>query len=122
MAIVNEEGRQAVSVLYTPTAGDASLSLSRFFNGSDTARQNAVASDRGDGFVPTSPGAASVLNMKRTRSPLGDASGVARAMFYGGNEERSAGADRHVAIAFAGTQSSSANAPAIHAVIVEGVK
>jgi len=122
MAIANEEGRQAVSVLYTPTSGDASLSLSRFFNGSDTARTNAVASDRGDGFVPTSPGSASVLNMKRTRSPLGDASGVARAMFSGGNEERSAGADRHVAIAFAGTQSSSANAPAIHAVIVEGAK
>lgn len=122
MEIANEDGRQAVSVLYTPTTGDSSLSLSRYFNGSDTARQNAVASDRGDGFVPTSPGSASVLNMKRTRSALGDASGVARAMFYGGNEERAAGADRHVAIALAGTQSSSANAPALHSVIVEGAK
>ena len=122
MEIVTEEGRQGVSVLYTPTAGDASLSLSRYFNGSDTPRQNAVASDRGDGFVPTAPGAESVLNMKRTRSALGDASGVARAMFSGGNEERSAGSDRHVAIAFAGTQSSSSNTPALHTVIVEGVK
>ena len=122
MAIANEEGKQGISVLYTPTTGDASLSLSRYFNGSDTPRQNAVASDRGDGFVPSAPGAASVLNMKRTRSALGEASGVARAMFYGGNEERSAGSDRHVAIAFAGTQSSSANAPALHTVIVEGVK
>jgi len=122
MEIVNEDGKQGVSVLYTPTTGDASLSLSRYFNGSDTPRQNAVASDRGDGFVPAAPGSASVLNMKRTRSALGEASGVARAMFYGGNEERSAGADRHVAIAFAGTQSSSANAPALHTVIVEGVK
>jgi hypothetical protein len=60
--------------------------------------------------------------MKRSRSALGDASGVARAMYYGGNDERSAGADRHVAIALAGTQSSSANTPAIHAVLVEGVK
>jgi hypothetical protein len=122
MEISNEDGRQAVSVLYTPTSGDSSLSLSRYFNGSDTPRQNAVASDRGDGFVPSAPGSASVLNMKRTRSALGDASGVARAMFYGGNEERSAGADRHVALAFAGTQASSADAPALHAVIVEGAK
>jgi hypothetical protein len=122
MAIANEEGRQAVSVVYTPTAGDAPLSLSRYFNGSDTPRSNAVASDRGDGFVPTAPGSASVLNMKLTRSALGDASGVARAMFYGGNEERAGGADRHVAISVAGTQSSSANTPALHTVIVEGVK
>jgi len=122
MAIANEEGRQAVSVLYTPTTGDSSLSLSRYFNGSDTPRQNAVASDRGDGFVPTAPGSASVLNMKRTRSALGDASGVARAMFYGGNEERAGGAARHVAIAVAGTQASAADAPSLHTLIVEGAK
>lgn len=122
MAIVNEDNRQGISVLYTPTAGDASLNLSRYFNGSDTARPNAVAIDRGDGFIPAVPGSASVLNMKRTRSALGEASGVARAMFSGGNEERSAGADRHVAIALAGTQSSSTDSPAIHSVVVEGVK
>jgi hypothetical protein len=122
MELVNEDSRQAVSVLYTPTTGDAPLSLSRYFNGSDTPRPNAVASDRGDGFVPVVPGAESVLNMKRTRSTLGEASGVARAMFSGGNEERSAGADRHVAVAFAGTQSSSANTPSIHTVVVEGAK
>ncbi len=122
MPLVNEDGRQGVSVVYTPTSGDAVLSLSRHFNGSDTPRANAVAADRGDGFVATVPGTASTLNMKRSRSALGDASGVARAMYYGGNDERSAGADRHVAIALAGTQSSSANTPAIHAVLVEGVK
>jgi hypothetical protein len=122
MELVTEESRQAVSVLYTPTTGDAPLSLSRYFNGSDTPRPNADASDRGDGFVPVVPGAESVLNMKRTRSALGEASGVARAMFSGGNEERSAGADRHVAVAFAGTQSSSGNTPSIHTVVVEGAK
>jgi hypothetical protein len=122
MELANESGRQGISVLYTPTAGDASLSLARHFNGSDTPRANAVASDRGDGFVPTAPGSDSVLNMKRTRSSLGDASGVARAMFSGGNEERAGGSDRHVAIALAGTQSSSTNTPAIHAVVVEGAK
>jgi hypothetical protein len=122
MPLVNEDGRQGVSVVYTPTSGDAILSLSRHFNGSDTPRANAVATDRGDGFVASVPGSSSTLNMKRSRSALGDASGVARAMYYGGNEERSAGADRHVALAMAGTQSSSANTPVIHAVIVEGVK
>lgn len=120
LQLTSENGKRGISVLYTPTASDASLSLSRHFNGSATPRDNAVASDRGDGFVVSGPGAASVLNMKRTRSALGDASGVARAMFSGGVEERSAGVDRHVAIAFAGTQSSSGNAPALHAVIVEG--
>jgi hypothetical protein len=120
MQLITEEGKRGVSILYTPTADDSSLSLSRYFNGSDTPRTNAVASDRGDGFVSVVPGANSVLNMKRTRSALGDASGVARAMFSGGIEERSAGVDRHVAIALAGTQSSSGNTPALHTVIVEG--
>jgi hypothetical protein len=120
MQLTTEDGKRGISVLYTPTAGDATLSLSRHFNGSDTARNNAVAVDRGDGFVTSGSGPASTLNMKLTRSSLGDASGVARAMFSGGVEERSGGIDRHVAIAMAGTQSSSTNAPAIHAVVVEG--
>jgi hypothetical protein len=120
MQLTTEDGKRGISVLYTPTAGDATLALSRHFNGSDTARNNAVAVDRGDGFVTSGSGPASTLNMKLTRSSLGDASGVARAMFSGGVDERSSGIDRHVAIAMAGTQSSSANAPAIHAVVVEG--
>ena len=122
LGLAAEDGRQGVSVLYTPTAGDASLALSRHFNGSDSPRQNVIASSRGDGFVSTVPGAESVLNMKRSRSALGDASGVAKALFGGGPEERSAGGDRHVAIALAGTQSASSNAPTIHALVVEGVK
>jgi len=120
LQLTTEDGKRGISILYTPTAGDSTLSLSRHFNGSDTARNNAVAVDRGDGFVTSGSGPASTLNMKLTRSSLGDASGVARAMFSGGVEERSAGIDRHVAIAMAGTQTSSANAPAIHAVVVEG--
>jgi hypothetical protein len=120
MQLTTEDGRRGITVLYTPTEGDAFLSLSRHFNGSATPRDNAVASDRGDGFVVSVPGAASVLNMKRTRSALGDASGMARALFSGGVDDRSAGVDRHVAIALSGTQSSSSNTPALHAVIVEG--
>jgi hypothetical protein len=122
MALSNEDGRQAVSVLYTPTAGTASLSLQRFFNGSSTPRSNVIASDRGDGFVSVAPGSESILNMAVNRSPLGDASGLARAAFSGGNDERSIGADRHVAVALSGTQASSASAPAIHAIVIEGAK
>jgi len=120
MQLTTGDGARGISVLYTPTTADSTLSLSRHFNGSDTARNNAVAVDRGDGFVTSGSGPTSTLNMKLTRSSLGDASGVARAMFAGGVEERSAGSDRHIAIAMAGTQSSSGNAPAIHAVVVEG--
>jgi hypothetical protein len=120
MQLTKEDGKRGISILYTPTPDDSTLSLSRHFNGSDTARNNAVAVDRGDGFVTSGSGPASTLNMKLTRSSLGDASGVARAMFSGGVEDRSSGIDRHVAIAMAGTQSSSGNAPAIHAVVVEG--
>jgi len=122
MALANEEGRRGVAVTYTPTSGDASLSFRRYFNGSGSARQNAAASDRGDGFVSQFPGTDAVLNMKLTRSALGDAVGVARAMFSGGNEERSAGADRHMAVGFSGTQSSSGDSPAIHAVAIEGAQ
>lgn len=121
MELVQEESRQNVSLLYTPTAGDSLLSLARHFNGSDTPRLNVISSDRGDGFISTA-GTVNTLNMKKTRSALGDASGVARAMFSGSNEERSVGGDRHVAIALAGTQSASTNAPTLHAVMIEGAK
>jgi hypothetical protein len=120
MQLSTEDNKRGISVLYTPTQDDSTLSLSRHFNGSATPRNNAVAVDRGDGFVTSGSDPASTLNMKLKRSSLGDASGVARAMFSGGVDDRSAGIDRHVAIAIAGTQSSSGNAPAIHAVVIEG--
>jgi len=120
MPLVNEDGKRGVSVTYTPTASDSFLSLRQYFNGSSVARPNAVASDRGDGFVAKFPGSEAVLNMVRTRSSLGDASGVAKAMFYGGMDDRAAGSDRHMAIGFSGTHSSSGASPVIHSVVVEG--
>lgn len=122
LELVTEEMRQGVSLLYTPTTGDAPLALTRYFNGSDSPRQNVLASDRGDGFVATVPGAECVLNMKRSRSSLGDASGVAKAMFSGGSDDRSSGSDRHVAIGLSGSQSAASNAPALHAIAIEGAK
>jgi hypothetical protein len=122
MQLVPDESRRAVSVTYTPTTGDSSLALRKYFNGSASARQNVIASDRGDGFVNQSPGTDSVLNMKLTRSSLGDAVGVARVTFSGGNEERSAGADRHMSIGFSGSQTTSTDAPVIHSIVVEGAQ
>jgi hypothetical protein len=109
------------SVVYRPTAEDSNLNLRLYYNNSDTPRQNAIASDLGGGFN-TSGGTQTTLNMKRTRSALGDASGAARAYFTGRNDPKSAGADKHVAIEMAGTQAgTTGSAVVIHGVAVEGV-
>jgi len=121
LGVVNENGKRGVTLIYTPTSGDAPLALSQYYNGSSTARPNAIASDRGDGFV-ASAGTQTVLNMKRARSALGDATGVAKALFSGGTEERAAGADRHVAIQCDGTQTSAGDAPTFHSILIEGVQ
>jgi hypothetical protein len=109
------------SVVYRPTAEDSNLNLRLYYNNSDTPRPNAIASDLGGGFN-TSGGTQTTLNMKRTRSALGDASGAARAYFTGRNDPKSAGADRHVAIEMAGTQAgTTASAVVIHGIAVDGV-
>lgn len=107
---------RSIGVVYTPTTSDAELALSLHYNNSVTPRNNAISSDRGDGFVAS--GASATLNMKKTRSSLGDANGYARAYYSGRVDPRSAGGDRHVAAAFAGTQS--ADKVTIHSVVIEG--
>ncbi len=121
MELTNEEGRQAVSITYTPTTDPADLLIRRHFNGSGTARLNAISTTRGDGISSAHPGAANMLKMQRTRSALGEANGVARIQFSGSPDERSAGGDRHVALAIAGTQGSTTTAPVLHAFSIEGV-
>lgn len=121
MVLTNaDKGSRSISVLYTPTAGDSELKVGLHFNGSSSPRPNAITSDRGDGFTTTAGSTAAVLNMKKGRSKLGDASGFARAYYAGQVDDRSAGSDRHIAIAVAGTQSSQNNAVILHAVTVEG--
>jgi hypothetical protein len=53
------------------------------------------------------------LNLKKTRSALGDATGTATAYFSGRKSERSSGGDQHIAIAYSGTQSGTQAADAV---------
>ncbi len=105
LPLTNDDGSRSITFLYKPTVNDSSLSLQLAYNNSASPRSNAVSSDRGSGFVAEAGGGAS-LNMKLTRSALGDASGVARASYSGRNPGvQSAGGDRHMAAIVAGTAS-----------------
>ena len=110
---------RSVDFIYTPTQQDANLSLSLYYNGSTSPRPNAVSSDRGGALVSTAGSTAATLNMKATRSPLGTATGHARAYYSGHLDDRSAGGDRHVAVEVSGQQS--ADKVQIHTISVDGV-
>lgn len=112
------DGSRAVDVLYAPTTSDATLNLALHYNNSSQARANAIATDRGGAFVTTTGSAAALLNLKKTRSALGDATGHAKAYFSGRPNDRSVGADKHVAVDLSGTQE--ADRIVLHAVSVEG--
>lgn len=100
-----KEADRAIRILYKPTTADCNLSLALHYNGSATARNAAVATDRGNGFTTASGGAAA-YNLKTARSALGDATGYATAHYAGRLDERSAGADRHLAVALSLTRPS----------------
>jgi hypothetical protein len=108
---------KSVSILYRPTEDASTMYLGMHYNNSPTPRQNAIASDRGSGFV--SAGTLSSLNLSKNRSPLAEANGFARAYFSGRLDDRSAGGDRHVAAAVSGAQSQ--GSVAFYAVTVSGV-
>lgn len=91
------ENSRAVRVLYKPTTADCTLSLALHYNGSSTARPAAVRTDRGVGFT-TDGGASATLNLKKTRSALGDATGYAICHYAGRVDDKSSGGDRHIAI------------------------
>jgi hypothetical protein len=110
---------RSIEVVYDPTVNDANLSLGLHYNNSPTARPNVIASDIGSGFTVTAGGNA-VLNMKKTRSSLGDATGSAAARFSGRKSDRSAGGDQHIAVAVSGQQGS--DPVAIHTVRVRGAE
>lgn len=117
----DRQGSRAFSVVYTPTSGDSDLNLRLHYNNSAAPRANAIASDPGSGFKTTG-GTQASLNMKLSRSALGDASGLATAFYAGRNDPRSAGADRHLAVAMAGTQSgTTGNSVVIHGIAIDGV-
>lgn len=122
MPLVDEPNR-AIDILYKPTTNDSTLNVALHYNNSQTPRQNAIQSDRGTGFTVTAGGPAA-LNLKKTRSALGDATGSATAYFSGRKSDRSAGGDQHIAVAYSGTQASSAagDAVVLYGTRIEGVK
>ena len=109
---ITDDPSRSIGVLYQPTTNDSTLSLRLHYNNSQTPRVNAIASDRGGGFTTSTGSTAATLNMKKTLS-LGESNGFARAYYSGRKDERSAGADRHMAVAIGGTQSSTAPGDAI---------
>jgi hypothetical protein len=98
----NEPDR-GIRFLYRPTTSDCTLSLSLHYNNSSTARPSAVSTDRGTGFV-TDGGSSATLNMKLTRSALGDSTGVATCSYAGRLDDKSSGGDRHLAVNISATR------------------
>jgi len=98
---LNPSKDRAIRLLYKPTTASAELALRLHYNNSPTARAPAVASDIGAGFQVD--GTAAKLNMGVGRSSLGQATGVAVCRYSGRMDDRSAGADRHLALDFTAT-------------------
>lgn len=101
--LIGNESRE-IGVLYKPTAATADLQVRLHYNGSQSPRNNAISSDRGDGFASTIGSSAAVLDMRSDRSALGSAPGYATARYSGRADDRSAGGDKHAAVAVAGTK------------------
>lgn len=116
MPLVDEPTRE-IGVLYKPTASTANLAVKLHYNNSDASRPNAVSSDRGDGVQAGTAGV--TVDMRTSRSSLGDATGVAIARYSGRFSDRSAGGDRHLAVDVSGAQE--AAAVTLHGLTVGGV-
>lgn len=119
MQLANEQGSRSIGLVFQPTTNDANLLLRLHYNNSATPRQAAISSDVGSGVVSTAGSTEATLNMKATRSSLGDSNGTAIAYYSGRNDPRSSGGDRHLAVAIAGTQSQ--DAIKLYSISVEGV-
>jgi hypothetical protein len=119
MPLSMTENSRAVRVLYQPTTADCTLSLALHYNDSSTARPAAVRTDRGSGFT-TDGGSSATLNLKTTRSALGDATGYAICNYAGRVDDRSSGGDRHIAINLSLTRPSGESA-ILYGAAVEGV-
>lgn len=115
---LNDNDRK-IRVVYDPTSVDANLVLKLHFNNSSSPRLSAVRTDRGDGFV-TDSGAGASLNMRVSRSALGDATGYAACSYSGRLDDRSAGGDRHLAVDVSITRPT-ADSVTLYGMSVEGV-
>ena len=64
-------------------------------------------SDNGTGVTTVAGSTEAALDMSQTRSALGDSNGYSQLWLSGRLDDKSAGADRHIALHLAGQQSSS---------------
>ena len=119
MSLAPQQTDRTIRVLYDPTTADCTLSLALHYNNSATPRQAAVATDRGGGFT-TQSGSAAALNLKLARSALGDATGYALCHYSGRVDDRSAGTDRHLAVALS-LNRPSAESATLYGLAVGGV-
>lgn len=113
-----DNGSRTVNVVYSPTVDTSDLNVKLHYNNSITPRNNAIQTRPGTAFRATTEGG--VIDMKSSVSELGDSTGLARANYSGRVDPLSAGGDKHIAIAFSGTQNSADNRPVVHKIIVEG--
>ncbi len=120
-SIVDEPDR-GVGVLYRPTATTSDLNVALHYNNSTAPRPNAISSDRGGGFTTTVGGTAASLDMRLARSALGDSRGYAKAYYAGRLDDRSVGADRHIAVDLSGQQAGTDNAVVFYGLTIGGVK
>lgn len=118
---LNDDPKRGVRLTYTPTSSTHNLGVELHYNGSSSPRPNAIQTNPGTGFVTTTGGTQATLNMGANRSALGSASGFAQFTLAGRLDDRSAGADRSVAIRMSGSQSGGIAGPAIHRVQIDGV-
>ena len=89
---------RSVTVLYQPTSQSTSLVLREYYNNSDNPRINQMARNRGTGFIHELNGAQTTLDMSISRSALGVATGVAKAIFGSRTASDMSGADTHIAV------------------------
>lgn len=113
-----DNGSRTVNVVYSPTEDSSELNIKLHYNNSNTSRNNAIQTRPGNAFRATTEGG--VIDMKNSISALGDSTGLARANYSGRVDPLSAGGDKHIAIAFSGTQSTADNRPVVHKIIIEG--
>jgi hypothetical protein len=113
---LNNDPKRNLRLTYTPV--DSTVAARLYYNNAASPRVNAVATNRGDGFVTTTGSTQATLSMAPSRSPLGPATGFAQLSLSGRMDDRSAGGDRVVATELAGTRGSTA--PVIHGLEIEG--
>ena len=89
---------RSITILYQPTSESKSLILREYYNNSKAARINQMARNRGTGFIHELNGAQAILDMSITRSALGAATGVAKAIFGSRTAADMSGADTHIAV------------------------